>query len=584
MAVVYVSRNCYKDYVSLVNEIDNIDPNLLLKSDFYFEGIFTNSGVLEGSSFFQELIKRLEYKVIPRVYHDKDIRRFIFVPKVRKILKAKKYSKLDIQEVFQSIYNLNSKAENIVSKKILAALELNLLRIKYHMNSVSFHMKNLCYPEEILNFKKIEESFSNYKKSQSIQNFKALKGTLLEHLDELHKSKYIQNSGISFDLSYRYLISEDLIKRFIKLLSLNYYLKSLHFSDELYDLFEILKTDITKSRSVFSLLSSYWSIINYEATEYSARLGRKYSQSSLEGIFSIFTSSLIGGCLVGLFAFLKPFLSLELVNFSFLQYLSHGFLYSFIFLCIYFLKGTLATKQPSKIICSILNILDKQEESDQSFSEIASLLRMSILNQFFSVVGNVIAGAGFSYLIFLIFEKNNYYPLTNEILISEFNGLHIFDSRSLYYACVAGVWLVLSGIAGGLVDNWYREKNFHLAEKRDFSLFRKKIFKFLSNHIGQIASSTFLGFALAFSPYIGNAIGIDLSIRHVTFASTQIPYFLYSTSEFNLNILLPIITGVFGIGLFNVLVGYGLTFFMLFKSRKMKSNYLKKLFFKLLYK
>ncbi len=569
--------------MSLVHEIDSIKADALKDIDYYFEGVFTNSGVLEGSSFFQELIRRLEYKIIPRVYHDRDVRKFIFVPRIRKALKSETYSDCDIKEIFQAISNLNTRSKDVIERELVKALELNLLRFKYHLNASSFHMKNLCHPEEILNVEKIEFLFSTYKENYSRESIDQLKDVLSKKVSKLEKSKYIGNSGVSFDLSYRYLISEDLLKRFVKLLSFHYFLKSNHFSEELYDFFKILKSEIVKSRSVFSLIGNYWSIINYEATEYSARLGRKYASSSLTGIFSIFKSALIGGCFVGLLAFIKPLLSIELVNHTFLKYLTHAGLYCFIFLCIYFCKGVLATKQPAKIICSILNILDTKDQSDQSLGEISKLLRMSIVNQFFSIIGNVIAAIGCSYLLFFLFDKISFSPLDSTVLINEFNSLNFWESKSLIYACIAGVWLVLSGIAGGLVDNWYREKNFHLAHNREFSSLAKKCFKFFAEHIGQIASSVFLALALGFSPYLGHLLGLDLSIRHVTFASAQVPYIFFSSSTFELSTFTPVLLGLIAIGFFNVLVGYILTFYMLFKSREMKSHNMRKLFLKLFF-
>jgi len=570
--------------MELLDEIHKVDPEIIQKKDFYFGGVFTSSGILEGSSFFQEFIKRLESKIIPSIYDDKDIRMYIFSPRVRKILMKKEYSELEIKEIFGAIYNLDQSSEQNISSKVASSLDLNLLKIKYHLNSSSFHAKSLSYPGTIFNFEEVEKSFAQYRKEQSASNFRLFKQVLIKELENLEKSKFIHNSGISFDLSYRYLISEDLINRFIKLLSLHYYFRTKNFSTELYEFFRVLRSEIIKSKSVFSLIRNYWSILNYEATEYSARLGQKYSGSSINNIFAIFMSSLIGGFFVGFLAFLKPISSSELLGHSFLQYLSHGVIYSFIFLCIYFFKGTLATKQPAKIICSILNVLDTKDQSDQSLSEVAALLRMSIINQVFSVLGNVVAGAGCSYFLFRIFEKYNIYLLSDKVLLKEFNSLNIFTSRSLYYACIAGFWLVLSGIAGGLIDNWYKEKNFHLAKNRDFSFLAKKTFSFLTRHIGQIGSSVSLAFALAFSPYLGELLGVDLSIRHVTFASTQIPYIFFSSSTVDINVLTPILLGVVGIGVFNVLIGYGLTFYMVFKSRKLKGSNLKKLFLKLLIK
>mgnify|MGYP000067351753 CR=1 FL=1 len=569
--------------MSLISEINSINSEALEKVDYYFEGVFTNSGVIEGSSFFQELIRRLEYKIIPRVYHDRDVRKFIFVSRIRKLLKSKTYSNLEIENVFQAVCDLNKRSGNIISRKLVKALELNLLRIKYHLNSSSFHMKNLCYPEMIFDVEKIENLLTSYKDNPSQENIDKLKEVLKMKIIKLKKSKYIGNSGVSFDLSYRYLIGEDLLVRFIKLLSFHYFLKSSHFSDELYDFFRTLKSEITKSRSVFSLVGNYWSIINYEATEYSARLGKKYASSSFRSVFSIFKSALIGGCFVGLFAFLKPLLSIQLESYSFFKYFSHAGLYSFIFLCIYFFKGVLATKQPAKIICSILNILDTKEQSDKSLGDISQLLRMSIVNQFFSVIGNILGAISCSYLLLVLFERLSFIPLSESILVNEFKSLNIWTSRSVYYACITGVWLVLSGIAGGLVDNWYREKNFHLAHRREFSSLSKKCFHFFTNHIGQIASCVFLGAALGFSPYLGHFLGLDLSIRHVTFASAQIPYILFSPLSFHVSTLTPVLLGLLGIAFFNVLVGYILTFYMLFKSRQMNSNNMKKLFFKLFF-
>lgn len=103
-----------------------------------------------------------------------------------------------------------------------------------------------------------------------------------------------------------------------------------------------------------------------------------------------------------------------------------------------------------------------------------------------------------------------------------------------------------------------------MGERAAFSISR-----FYSKNWAGIASNFWFGVCLGITGTIGKFIGIDIDIRHITFAAGNFAIGLYG-KDFNIDSSLfwICLTTVFLIGFFNFIVSFGLSMGLALRSRK----------------
>jgi len=156
---------------------------------------------------------------------------------------------------------------------------------------------------------------------------------------------------------------------------------------------------------------------------------------------------------------------------------------------------------------------------------------------------------------------------------------HPWHSLSLLYACNTGVFLFLSGIIAGYVQNkivhgrigdrlylhpWWSMQA--TDEKR-----RKRI-RFIEKNAGTIMGNISLGFMLGMSSIVNNFLGIPFDIRHITISAGNVAIAVYGLgfAAIPVNFLVEVILGVLLIGFLNFLVSFSLAFFVAVRSRGIK--------------
>ena len=153
---------------------------------------------------------------------------------------------------------------------------------------------------------------------------------------------------------------------------------------------------------------------------------------------------------------------------------------------------------------------------------------------------------------------------------------HPWHSLSLLYACFTGVFLFLSGIIAGYVQNkilysrigerirdhpWW--PNGVAIEKRN------RLVKFVEKNAGAVIGNIALGFMLGMSSIVDKILGIPFDIRHITISAGNVSVALYGLGlrSLPLGYLMVIFFGVLAIGFLNFLVSFSLAFIVAVKSR-----------------
>lgn len=319
-------------------------------------------------------------------------------------------------------------------------------------------------------------------------------------------------------------------------------------------------------------------LLSYEITQHTAKTGEQYITESRKEYFKMFRTALGGGFIVGILCVIKVLLSK--VDTSFF---GHAFLYSmnyaFGFIAIYILGFTLATKQPAMTASALIKSLEegvaKQGKNSEKYEAFAILFARVFRSQFIAFVGNVIMAFPVSLLgIWLIDYTLDYNIAATkwQTLLIDISPIH---SLAIFHAAIAGVFLFLSGIISGSIAN--RDKHnqiyFRIAEhpllKRSLGKVRTlKLSRLYEKRWAGIISNFWFGVFMGSTASIGLFLGLNLDIRHITFASGNLALALYGANYVVSDSML--FWGIFGIGvigLVNFMVSFSLSLGLAFRSR-----------------
>ncbi len=336
--------------------------------------------------------------------------------------------------------------------------------------------------------------------------------------------------------------------------------------------YNCLKNDIQK------FIGESTQLLSYEITQHTAKTGESYITESRSEYFKMLRAALGGGLIVGILCIIKILLGRVETS-----YFGHAFLYSMNysigFIMIYILGFTLATKQPAMTASALMKSLDegikKQAKEVEKYYEFAVLFARVFRSQFIAFVGNVVmafpvAMAG-AWSIKQMFGDNiaaEKYP----VLLNNLSPIH---SLAILHAAIAGVFLFLSGIISGSVSNknkhaqvYYRIAEHPILKKRLGKVRTQKFADMYERRWPGIISNFWFGVFMGSTASLGMFLGLDLDVRHITFASGNLALALFGSNFHISNIaLLWGVLGIGVIGLVNFIVSFGLSLGLAFRSR-----------------
>jgi site-specific recombinase len=324
-------------------------------------------------------------------------------------------------------------------------------------------------------------------------------------------------------------------------------------------------------------LNNNLNIVAYRIVEHKKRVGENYITTTLKQYSRIFLLSSGAGFIVSIMVILK-----FLIGASKLPVFWEGILFSLNymwgFVAIQLLGLTLASKQPAMTANAIASSL--KGSRGNSMVELAILVSKVSRSQFISVIGNLITviPATFAWL-YLYKEYIGLQLVPAEKAKKMLYDNHLFDSPSLIYAAIAGLFLFLSGIVSGLVDN--RVVYAKIPERIKQSLFFKKVIpkskmnafsELTERSFGAVMGAITLAFFLGMSTFVGSITGLYFDIRHVTFAGGNVMMGWFSSPTADLFYVLMCFITVIGIGMVNILVSFLLALYLALKARGVRLN------------
>ena len=309
-------------------------------------------------------------------------------------------------------------------------------------------------------------------------------------------------------------------------------------------------------------------------TENAARTGEHYIASDRKEWWGMLRAAAGAGVIIALLALVKikgaglplPVLSQGLLN---------GLIYGGGFLLVHLLHFTIATKQPAMTAAAIAATVSQTRGRLRDQERLLELMVSTARSQFAAVLGNVGVAFPLALVIGLVAGLLQHEPVTLKKACALAEEVNPFTTLSLFYAAIAGIWLFVTGLISGYIDNLSahsqvgpRIARLPWLQRMSGSSGAGRIGSYISSNAGGLTGNLFFGLMLGVTPAVGLMLGLPLDIRHIAFSAANIGYALI-TSGFMLqpSILLAAIGGVMLIGLVNLLVSFSLALWVALRSR-----------------
>lgn len=316
-----------------------------------------------------------------------------------------------------------------------------------------------------------------------------------------------------------------------------------------------------------------------QIAEHKGRRGEKYITTNREEFSILFRSAVGGGFIVSFVAVIKNLLG-KMVLPPFWM----GFLYSTNyaagFVTMDRTNTTLATKQPAFTASAVANSLDsKKHKGHPDLKNLAITIGNISRSQIASFAGNLLVVFPLTYLLVWLMEYSLGYRIVNgDQALKLLGDQHPYHSFALLYACFTGVFLFLSGIISGYVENHIiygqlteRLRNHPVLSHTMSPVKLNRLVEFFNKYSGPLTGSIALGFFLGMSSIVGKIFGIPFDIRHITISAGNAAIGYFGLEQpVHWSYLLIVFLGVLGIGFLNFFVSFSLAFFVAMKSRGLR--------------
>ena len=585
-----------KDNKTITNNLTTYLRNIF--KDRSFNLSLTEADILSENAFFPEFKKRLLNKVLPPIENEKTV--WYLVDNVlvtpKKDLSFFQNSPEDkMDELFRLlkiddfIRNPKVKKELLFSVNILAwrvignALDVEVMKMAPEYRNFDNPFLALQNELDVLN--------SEFKDNP---DFQMSSSDVLYKQTKVYLDQCLEFINIAFKNSSKYGISSktnqsllkirqqlqrmaDTIKLFVVDTEKDYLINSKQL------FFNILRYKSHKN-NLRDLVSDSTRLMSHLITNHTAETGTHYITSTFKSYMKMFWKASGGGVIVGALCILKMLYSyIPTSDFA------HAFLFSMNyamgFVMIYLMHFTLATKQPAMTAATMAKVLSEGDRTN-TYTEFAHVVSQLFRSQFIAFIGNVLmsfpVALAMIYGLEILFKQNFAFEKSTKLL----HDLDPFQSKAILHACIAGVFLFISGVISGNISNnsvFYQIPK-RIAQNPSINYFfgprfAKQLSIYYSKNWAGIISNFWFGVFLGATAPIGLFLGLDLDIRHITFAAGNFALGLYGKDFVvtSYTFWVSFVT-VFVIGFFNFAVSFGLSMLLAFRSRKVEINEAKEIF------
>ena len=535
----------------------------------------TDSGMLLSRGFVQEFSSRLSHKFLPALQEEAD---FLYVIN-RVFYKKTDYTWVeaisrDSWKTFFEILDFSIDQQDI---QLQEQLHQALFLLSYKVANISLEPEVSRYLPEVWKGENIfiqQNQLVNQLRDQ--QHHEALVTTLEECAVAAAAIREIQSvRGASLSLSYMMLVMHYCLNRMKILVDALDNNRSFN-TDRLVDFFRLVVRYENRKNSLRELFSQSFGYVAYQIAEHKGTKGDKYITVTPAQYYRMIWSAMSGGFIVCFMVVIKNLLG-KLQLLPLWQGVAYSLNYSIGFIAIEETHSTLATKQPAFTASAVASSLDTRKNEQPNLYNLAITVARVIRSQFASFVGNLLIVFPVSYLFAWLYHRSMGHKLAQGAkAMSLLREQHPWESFSLLYACNTGLFLFISGLLAGFIQNKLQYSR--VAERLQMhpvlrqTVPAKRLQRwahYIENHAGSLVGNIALGFLLGMSGIFVKILGIPFDIRHITISAgnTAIGVYGVGFDQLRPSYLYTVVLGVLGIGFFNFLVSFSLAFIVALKSR-----------------
>ncbi|MEB3017327.1 recombinase [Capnocytophaga ochracea] len=569
--------------------------------------LFTDAGLLNSVSFFKELRRRISRQLLPDQPSEENI---------QYVLNQLFYRPSDVKWVHQipldnwkelfEILAVSTFYEDSESKTTSKQILLAIMILSQRMGGLALQtdVRRMVPEYAHLNspFIALDDELNNLARTLSKEDkpylyiqdheldYKQLNILAGQCEDFVNKadantSKY----GVSFSVNQTLLLIRQQIKRIKRLYNYLFIEKEADKCEKTIAFYlDMVKTN-SKKNNIRKLIDDSVYNITYEITNYTGKTGEHYITSTTGEYFKMLKTALWGGVIVGFMCLVKLYMSMQPDQSDFFRALNYSFNYAIGFVLIYLTGSTLATKQPAMTASTIAKTLeslsdnDNNKEKQKHYTEFSALFTRLFRSQFIAFVGNVFGAFPVSMLLAIGMSYLSGYNIATKKSLHLLEDLNIWYTPVFLHACIAGIFLFLSGIIAGNVasvnnfNNFYYRLSEHPFLKGFFGKVRmQRVANWMQQKWPSVVSNIWFGVFMGSAWAIGHFFGLPIDIRHITFASGNLAYGLYGMNFIiSLENILWCILGIGIIGLGNFIVSFGLSLWIALRSREVPASELK---------
>jgi site-specific recombinase len=343
------------------------------------------------------------------------------------------------------------------------------------------------------------------------------------------------------------------------------------------EMFRILVRNENRKNSILEFMSQSLGYLAYQIAEHKGAKGSKYITSTWAEYRAMLGSAMGGGAWICLVVLIKNLL-IRVPMAVFWHGFAYSVNYSLGFILIEETGATLATKQPAFTASAVASSLDTRKSTYQPnlYSLAVTVAKVS-RSQIASFAGNlIVVFPGVALLAWGYDKLMGAKLVSGDAALKMLMDQHPWHSLSLLYACNTGVFLFLSGIIAGYVQNKIvygrvsRRLQTHPLLRLSMPKERlRRLADYVEKHAGTLIGNICLGFFLGMAGFVGEIFGIRFDIRHITISAGNVSLAVYGLGLRNVpaRFLAEVLVGVLGIGFLNFLVSFSLAFVVAARSR-----------------
>lgn len=570
-------REGFKSYLIRLIKNQKISTNL------------TDSNIISGTDFWRELKNRLVYKILPYQPTEGSIE-YLLVNVFYSEKDGEWVSALDeklcteLLEIlgFQGLYEREMSdhllqeilfAARVLSHRITGnAFDIDVLRMVPEY--ANFESPFAALQDEIDTFLNgfLKGEVGRGKKEIHFKHLNVLISQCHDFIDTAYRNK--EKYGISFRVHQQLMLMERLLERLRLVLDFITIDEAEGSKEKLVKFIKTLIYFNSGKTMIGGYINKSTQLMAREITQHIGKKGEHYITNSKSEYWKMFRTALGGGAIVA-FACIFKMKFAEIDASLFGKAFLYSMNYAFAFIGIYLMHYTLATKQPAMTAAKLAQVIEEDLKRKEGFEKLAELVAKVFRSQFIAFVGNVVmafpVALGFVFLWGLVFDVNMAQKKA-DILLTDIN---LLETPVIFHSAIAGVFLFISGLIAGNISNrtMYRRVPDRIKQHPTLKLFlseniRSKIAGYYERNMGGILSNLWFGIFMGTTSTVGIILGLNLDIRHITFAAGNFGLGLYGM-DFMVS-WETVFISLFGIGIIgftNFIVSFTLSLLLALRSR-----------------